>query len=120
MDGSVDKLAGRLETRFQGSGRLFGFEPVRDEGDRVKSVRFDFLAQQVQRARLLTYLSLYGPSTRWADPGKLVSLYLSGRQFANDLVSCVALIRGSTETTMMIVVIAALVVFQTSSDVNLQ
>ena len=49
----------------------------------------------------------------------MISLYFSGRQFVNDLVVCVELIGGSTETTMVIVVIAA-VVFQTSLDVILQ
>ena len=77
-------------------------------GDQSR-VSFD-LAQQVQLHDFFTYLSLDGPSARRADPGKLISFDLSGRQFANDLVSCVALIGGSTDATMMIVVIAALVV----------
>ena len=51
-----------------------------------------------------------GPARDGLTQERLISLYLSGRQFANDLVSCVALIGGSTEATMMIVVIAALVV----------
>ena len=115
MDGNVDELAESSRRGSKGSGRsCVGFEPVRDERRPSQEHEVCFGSTSTTRAILFTYLSLDGPSTRWADPGRLISLCFSGRQFANDLVSCVGLIGGSTETTMIILVVAALVVFQTS------
>ena len=120
MDGNVDELAVDSRRGSKGSGRsCVSFEPVRDERRPSQEREVCFGSTSTTRAILFTYLSLDGPSTRWADPGRLISLCFSGRQFANDLVSCVDLIGGSTETTMMILVIAALVVIQTASEVIL-
>ena len=45
-----------------------------------------------------------GPARDGLTQERLNSLCFSGRQFANNLVNCVNLIGGSTETTMMILV----------------
>merc|ERR1719188_1149163 len=83
MDGNVDELAVDSRRGSKGSGRsCVGFEPVRDERRPSQEREVCFGSTSTTRAILFTYLSLDGPSTRWADPGRLISLCFSGRQFA--------------------------------------
>lgn len=76
---------GRFSSRHRGSrgsGRVCWLRacPI-DEGDQGSRVSFRFVAQQVQRAWLLTYLSFIGPARWWADPRTIYSFgFLPGRQ----------------------------------------
>ena len=80
---SVDKLAvSARDTEVPEDQVIYvGCDPVlyRWREPKVKS-EFWFLAQQVQCAWLLTYLSVIGPAREWDDPRTIYLFNLSGRQ----------------------------------------